>query len=227
MASGGRRWLFLDLDGTLADSVPALRSVYDCFLRQYGVIGSESEFTALNGPPLPAVVDRLKASHGLPGDAAVLLQEYRSMARAALETAAVAPGGAALLAAARALGWGTALVTATATDEASRWLSRNDLQSVVEFVVGGDCWPRGKPDPGLYQLALARAQAEPNAVTAVEDSRNGLLAALAAGISVWSVGNTDAAVGLPVAGRLASLADLTAILGRLNDGTPLSPEADQ
>ena len=49
------RALMLDLDGTLADSLGAMRGVYDRFLDVFGVAGNDAEFARLNGPPLPVV----------------------------------------------------------------------------------------------------------------------------------------------------------------------------
>ena len=43
--------LFIDLDGTLASSLTALKEVYFSFLTGLGAKGSEAEFQRLNGPP--------------------------------------------------------------------------------------------------------------------------------------------------------------------------------
>jgi beta-phosphoglucomutase-like phosphatase (HAD superfamily) len=43
------RGMFLDMDGTLADSVSVLRRVYFRFLEKSGCVGSDTEFDALNG----------------------------------------------------------------------------------------------------------------------------------------------------------------------------------
>jgi len=49
-------------------------------------------------------------------------------------------------------------------------------------VFAGDRVPRKKPDPAIYLLACAELDVAPADCLAVEDSRNGLLAAAAAGI---------------------------------------------
>src|SRR5688572_8005467 len=57
--------LLLDFDGTLADSLGVMRSVYDQFLLSHDKEPSDAEFESLNGPPLFEVVRRLKCTHGL------------------------------------------------------------------------------------------------------------------------------------------------------------------
>jgi beta-phosphoglucomutase-like phosphatase (HAD superfamily) len=49
-------------------------------------------------------------------------------------------------------------------------------------VFAGDIVPAKKPDPAIYVLALDRLGLEPADAVVVEDSRNGLLAAVGAGL---------------------------------------------
>ena len=46
----------------------------------------------------------------------------------------------------------------------------------------GDIVPAKKPDPAIYLLALERLAIEPGDAIVIEDSRNGLLAAVGAGL---------------------------------------------
>ena len=73
--------LFLDLDGTLADSLTALKNVYHSFLAAFGASGDEVEFQRLNGPPLGEIIERLRMTHKLPGTPADLLQDTRPWCR--------------------------------------------------------------------------------------------------------------------------------------------------
>ena len=49
-------------------------------------------------------------------------------------------------------------------------------------VLAGDIVPKKKPAPDIYQLALKRLESNPLETIVVEDSRNGLLAAIGAGL---------------------------------------------
>jgi beta-phosphoglucomutase-like phosphatase (HAD superfamily) len=51
-----------------------------------------------------------------------------------------------------------------------------------DVLLGGDCVPHKKPAPDIYVLALERLGVDPSGVLVIEDSRNGLEAAVAAGL---------------------------------------------
>jgi HAD superfamily hydrolase (TIGR01509 family) len=55
-------------------------------------------------------------------------------------------------------------------------------KTAFKAVLAGDVVSRKKPDPEIYRLALDRLGRRPDECIVVEDSRNGLLAARAAGI---------------------------------------------
>jgi HAD superfamily hydrolase (TIGR01509 family) len=174
--------VLLDLDGTLADSIVALKEVYFSFLSRYGARGSDAEFGRLNGPPLVTIIAVLKDVHHLPGDASRLQQEYAAMVREAHRSAPPATGARQLLREAKGHGWKVAVVTSSARCAAWEWLSGNRLLSSVDVIVGGDEVACGKPAPDPYALALSRLGSPAGACLAVEDSRLGALSALAAGL---------------------------------------------
>lgn len=97
----------------------------------------------------------------------------------------VRPGVARLAREAAALGWKLA-VASTST--------RASVLAVLDAVVGaefarrfeiftGDVVPQKKPAPDIYELAVERLGVDRRDVLAIEDSRNGLLAATAAGLA--------------------------------------------
>jgi HAD superfamily hydrolase (TIGR01509 family) len=57
-----------------------------------------------------------------------------------------------------------------------------ERKSRFSKILAGDVVSRKKPDPEIYNLALTELNVEPGACVVVEDSRNGLLAAKAAGM---------------------------------------------
>jgi len=94
------------------------------------------------------------------------------------------PGVARIVSEALDAGW-TLAVASTSAEESVR--------AVLEHVVGqegaarfavfaGDVVPAKKPDPAIYQLALEQLGLAPSEAIVVEDSRNGLLAAVGAGL---------------------------------------------
>jgi len=183
--TGSPRALLLDFDGTLADSLPGLRTVYHQFLAEHGAHGSEAEFCRLNGPPLAEVVRQLKERHQLAPPLPALVQRYQNLIAAAEPAVAPMAGAAELLTEARARGWTIAVVTSRPAASAAAWLARQGLADRIATVVGGDQVARGKPDPEPYLVALSRTGAEAGASLAVEDSPSGALAAAEAGVTVY------------------------------------------
>ena len=64
------------------------------------------------------------------------------------------------------------------------WSRRRARSARARFdvLLAGDCVPHKKPAPDIYLLALERLGVEPAGVLVIEDSRNGLEAAHAAGL---------------------------------------------
>ena len=81
-------------------------------------------------------------------------------------------------------------VCTTSNERAARAVARSVLHDIsLDFVLAGDVVNRKKPDPEIYDLALQKTGLEPDECTAIEDSRNGVLAAKAAGMHVVATTN--------------------------------------
>lgn len=196
-AHGNERGLFLDLDGTLADSLSVLRSVYEDFLRSFGKQASEDEFQRLNGPPLVQIIASLKETHSLNDDAAVLQALYLARMKDAYQNAPPVKGALEMVEKAHKLGWIVAVVTSAHKAPACDWLACNGLLEFMTDVVGGDEVVRGKPNPEPYALALVRSGCAPRLSLAVEDSRAGATAAIAAGLRTFVIAAANDRDGWP------------------------------
>lgn len=181
----GKAGLFLDLDGTLADSLSVMRAVYARFLAGFGKQGCDGEFADLNGPPLRQVVETLAATHRLPLPVTELLSRYRALIDAAYEDVAATPAAGDVLETAKRLGIATGVVTSNATGLTQAWLHRVGLAGMVDVIVGGDAVRDGKPNPLPYRLALHRTGCTASVSFAVEDSCSGANAAVAAGLQTF------------------------------------------
>lgn len=93
-------------------------------------------------------------------------------------------------------------------------LSATGLDDVFAVVVSSDEVAHGKPSPDVYLEAARRLGAVPADCLVVEDSRNGVLAARAAGMTVVLVPNAS----VPPAPGTREAADV--ILDRLSDLVP-------
>jgi HAD superfamily hydrolase (TIGR01509 family) len=180
-----RRGLFLDLDGTLADSLGPLRSVYFRFLREFEQEGSDAEFDRLNGPKLSEIIGALQMKYRLPGNSSDLLAIYNRLIDAAYEEVLPQPGSRELIKTATNNGWILTLVTSNSGSRARAWLNRVGFDSLLQYCVSGEEVKKGKPWPDIYELGLARSGCVARESIALEDSLLGARAARAAGLRTF------------------------------------------
>lgn len=81
-------------------------------------------------------------------------------------------------------------VCTTSNERAAHAVAYQTLKEIqFNFVLAGDVVSKKKPDPEIYLLALEKAGIAPEEAFVVEDSRNGVVAAKAAGLYVMATTN--------------------------------------
>jgi HAD superfamily hydrolase (TIGR01509 family) len=194
--------LIFDCDGVLADTErdghrPAFNETFAevglpvrWSVEEYGVklkIGGGKERMA------SLLTDEFVRANGLPSDAdgqKELLADwhrrktarYKEMVKAGQLPAR--PGIARIVDEALAAGWTLAVASTSAEDSVVAVLEHAvGAANATKFAVfAGDIVPAKKPDPAIYLLALDRLGISPADAIVIEDSRNGLLAAVGAGL---------------------------------------------
>lgn len=183
------RAILLDLDGTLADSLPIMRHAYRKFLGRFRVATTDAEFDSINGPPLPEVVRRLKITHRLKDTEESLVAKYFEIIERAYAGVAPSPGARDLLHKAKVNRCTVGIVTSNSAKRTHAWLEAAGLSHLIEFVVSGDDVQRGKPHPEPYLLASQRASCPTATIIAVEDSPQGARSAVEAGLRTYVLTN--------------------------------------
>jgi HAD superfamily hydrolase (TIGR01509 family) len=113
-----------------------------------------------------------------------------------------------------AAGWPVAIASSAHADVITAALHSTGLTETFEVVVSSDEVAHGKPAPDVYLEVARRLDVSPASTLVVEDSRNGVRAAKAAGMTVVLVPNA----AVPPAPGTADLADI--VLDRLADLDP-------
>lgn len=169
--------VIFDLDGVIADTISALKANYLRILATFGAQGNDREFDYLNGKNLEEICHHLIATHGLATDRHVLAKLFQDSFTQLYDTVQLVPGTVSLLKALQQRQ--TTIVLATAAPRASvePFLERQGIRSFFSRIVCGDDVTRAKPDPEIYQLAKGQLNSP---AYVIEDSVNGVLAALAA-----------------------------------------------
>jgi HAD superfamily hydrolase (TIGR01509 family) len=81
-------------------------------------------------------------------------------------------------------------VCTTSNERSANAIARGMLGDInFEFVLAGDVVKKKKPNPDIYLLALEKSGLSPDECIVVEDSRNGILAAKAAGLRALATTN--------------------------------------
>ena len=175
--------VIFDMDGVLVDSEPfgfeALRRV----MARYGLPYGEQENAEFLGRTTLDSCRILRARHRLPESEETLADWY---VEAMLEQIARGPipmaGVPEVLRGVRGAGYRMALASSAEVRLIDANLAALAIRPLFEAVVSGTQVPRGKPAPDVFLAAAERLGVPAAACLVVEDSRNGLLAAKAAGM---------------------------------------------
>ncbi len=195
--------LVFDCDGVLADTeryghLPAFNQTF----RDFGlpVVWSEEEYgerLRIGGGKeriASVITPEVAAGAGLPDDPAERAETIATWHRHKTElyTRMVAdgqlpprPGIRRLIGAAQDAGWKLAVASTSAEKSVRAILDYAvgpERASRFDVILAGDVVPRKKPAPDIYLLAMERLGVPAGGILVVEDSRNGLEAALAAGL---------------------------------------------
>lgn len=175
--------VIFDMDGVLVDSEPFGFEAMRRMVARYGLGYSEQENAEFLGRTTLESCRILKARHGLPDAAETLADFYIEGMLAQIEEGPVPmPGVPDVLERVRAGGYRLALASSAELRVIHANLTALALGPLFEAVVSGTQVARGKPAPDVFIAAADRLAVPPDRCLVVEDSRNGLLAAKAAGM---------------------------------------------
>jgi HAD superfamily hydrolase (TIGR01509 family) len=212
--------VIFDLDGVLVDSEIWWDEVRADFARQHGRTWTSDDQAAVMGANSRAWSAIMRERLGLdkPADeierAIVdgVVERYRRSGPPLIDGAVETVHR---IAASRPVG----LASSAHRDVIDAALSATGLADVFTVVVSSDEVDHGKPAPDVYLETARRLGVDPATCLVVEDSRNGILAAKAAGMIAVLVPNES----VPPASGTEGLADV--VLERLGDLDPDAIEA--
>lgn len=181
--------LFIDLDGTLGNTLPFLYQTYLSVLKKRGVEGSWEEFERLNGPSLAEIMDYFRRTYGFRDSNEEFERDYLSTLHSLYGRGDLTfPLARDFLEIARKWGAMIAVVTSGRRILAERFFEAEGLREFIDDLVTSEDVHRAKPDPALYTLALSRSGKKADGSLVIEDSLHGAQAGRAAGIPTVHLG---------------------------------------
>ena len=177
-----------DMDGVLIDSEPVWERVRRRFVADHGGRWAGDAQDRLMGMSTAEWSAYLASDLGVTGltPRQVAERVITAMAGEYSRHLPLLPGA---IGAVRALAarWPLAVASSSPRSLIETVLAAADLGSAFAAIVSSEEVPRGKPAPDVYLAAADRLSAAPTACAGVEDSSNGLRAAVAAGLTVIAI----------------------------------------
>jgi phosphoglycolate phosphatase len=179
--------LLFDLDGTLVDSAPDLRSALNEMLAERGKAPlAMREVMPMIGDGTPLLVARALAASGIAEhESATALPRFLELYEAnATRLTRPYPAARETLLALRERGYRTAVCTNKPQRPTLTVLRELDLLSLFDGVAGGDRYEVRKPDPGHLWRLIAELGGSSEKSAMIGDSENDAAAAKAAALPV-------------------------------------------
>ena len=175
-----------DMDGVLVDSENLYKVIEKELFEEVGVLIDREEHTSYQGCSNPVMWGLIKEKHRLPHtiDHLVEITEEKVINHfSCLSVIEPMPGVVELLKYLKSRGVRLALASSSTIDVISIILAKTGLDSYFDAIT--DCIEAGagKPDPAIFLLAQKKLDIPKGNCVVVEDSTNGIKAALAAGIA--------------------------------------------
>jgi HAD superfamily hydrolase (TIGR01509 family) len=205
-----------DMDGVLIDSEHVWDDVRERLAAERGGRWSERAQADMMGMSSPEWSRYMHEVVGLVDEPAEI---NRIVVARMLERYSGAPPlieGAVEAVARLAARWPLAIASSSNRELIDAVLASTPLGGHFELTVSSEEVARGKPSPDVYLEAARRLGVDPTRATAIEDSRNGIRAAKAAGMRTLAVPNPRFPPGDD------ALADADLVLASLADLTPTS-----
>ena len=169
-----------DFDGVIVDTVNSLYDVYLDFLKEFRVKGNKEDFNLLNGPKISEIVSFLKEKYSIKKDEEELVSTYCKNLSLIYENAKLNDGVEEILKLLKSKNIKIALASSSKKEEIESVFNRYKLNNYFDFIITGDDIENAKPSPEIYNVVKKKYPNHEYYI--IEDSENGLQAAINAGM---------------------------------------------
>jgi len=186
--------VIFDMDGVL---IEAKNWHYEALNKALSLFGYEisryEHLTTYDGLPTRQKLEMLTIERGLPSDLHAFINEMKQAYTMDIVHTQCSPRFAQeyALAKLKASGYKIAVASNSINSTIELMMKKSRLIEYLDFFLSNQDVLNGKPDPEIYNKAVAKLGVDPRECLVVEDHENGIRAALAAGAHVMPVEHVE------------------------------------
>lgn len=177
--------VIFDMDGVIIDSEPVYNGIHEKMLRDFGVkeiLDVPEDYTGMtNSAVFKIVREKYNLKHTVEEISAyqlkVILEEFSRLEDEPID------GIRDLLALLKEQQIKTAIASSSARKLIETVVKKFNIMAFFDVIVSGEEVPAGKPAPDVFLEAARQLHVSPEDCLVIEDSKNGTIAAKAAGMS--------------------------------------------
>jgi beta-phosphoglucomutase len=183
--------VLFDMDGVLIDAKDWHYDALNAALELFGfTISRESHLSTFDGLPTRRKLQLLTESQGLPRGLMEFLNQLKQRNTLQISALRCKPMFNHRYALSRLAGEGyrLAVCSNSVRDSVETMMRQSALEEFIDLMISNEDVTRSKPDPEMFQTAMARFGVEPSECLILEDNEHGIQAARASGGHLLRIG---------------------------------------
>ncbi|MQP24378.1 HAD-IA family hydrolase [Flavobacterium sp. LMO8] len=177
--------VIFDMDGVIVDTEPVHHYAYHQHFKELNIEVTDEMYTTFTGNSTRNVFQRIKEYFGLSHEVEDLIQRKRSIFNESFDTKEdlyLIDGVEDLIKDLHANGIQLIVASSASNVTIHRVFTRFNLHQYFTHIVSGEDFPKSKPHPAIFEHAASLSIAPKENCIVIEDSTNGIQAAVSAGI---------------------------------------------
>ena len=173
------------MDGVIVDTEPVHHFAYYQHFKELNIEVSDEMYRSFTGNSTRNIFQKLKAQFNLQGDVEDLILRKRHLFNEAFdlkEDLYLIEGVEELIKDLHANGMQLVVASSASKVTINRVFTRFNLHQYFTHIVSGEDFPKSKPHPAIFEHAASLSIAPKQNCIVIEDSTNGIQAAVSAGI---------------------------------------------
>ena len=177
--------VIFDMDGVIVDTEPVHRYAYFKHFDELNVLVTDEMFATYTGNSTRNVFQKLKTTFEIDHEVEDLIQRKRAIFNDAFDTKEdlfLIEGVENLIKNLHSNGFELIVASSASKVTIERVFKRFHLHQYFSHIVSGEDFPKSKPHPAIFEHAASLSKFPKNECIVIEDSWNGIEAAVGAGI---------------------------------------------